>query len=156
MKPGETPDDEARREARRTEAIKLRLQGKSYRMIAGILGVSHMTAYEDVQACFRESRREATAEAKDLEVARYDRYLEVLEESIKGGFCPECGRGDIKAVEAAIKVSKARRELIGLDAPTKVQEVPPDDVDKMTRDEKVAAHRQAIAELEAEGKDGMH
>lgn len=118
-----------------------------------------MTAYEDVQSCFREDRREATAEAKELEVKRYDRYLEVLEESIKGGgFCPECGRGDVKAVEAAIKVSKARRELVGMDAPTKHQELPPDEVAKMTDEEKLAAHRKAAEELEQRiaGKDGMH
>lgn len=46
-------------------------------------------------------------------------------------------------------------KLLGAMAPVKRQDVPADEVAKMSREEKIAAHKQALAELEGE-KEGMH
>ncbi len=58
-------------------------------------------------------------------------------------------------------MSKARRELKGLDAPTKTQQVEPDAIDKMSLAEKAEAHEKAAEELRAElakqnGANGVH
>jgi hypothetical protein len=154
MRPGESPDDDARRQERRTKAMQLRRSGKSYREIGAALGVHPSTAEDDVKACFRESRREATAEAKELELTRYDQYLERADASIIGhvGICEECGRSDLKAIETAMRISKARRELLGLDAPTKTQEVPAEPVDE----DKLWAKIDELRKHRDERKDGMH
>lgn len=57
--------------------------------------------------------------------------------------------------KVALDVDKAELETFGLKAPVKRQEVAPDEVAKMSREEKIAAHKQALAELEGE-KEGMH
>jgi hypothetical protein len=46
-----------------------------------------------------------------------------------------------------------KAKMLGAFAPTRTQEVAPDEVAKMTREEKLAAHKKAIAELEAEGNE---
>lgn len=51
--------------------------------------------------------------------------------------------------------TELQAKLLGAMAPVKRQEVPGDEVSKMSREEKIAAHKQAIAELEGEGKE-MH
>jgi len=51
-----------------------------------------------------------------------------------------------------------KAKMLGAFAPTKTQEVAPDEVAKMSDEEKLAAHRKAAEELEQKiaGKDGMH
>lgn len=155
-------NNEVQRGDRRMNAIELRRAGKSFREIAEKLECNASTVLRDVRAALKEqsANSETVDEQRDLELARYDRYLAVLEDNMGSGFaCPECGRTDVKTIEAAIKVSKARRELKGLDAPTKTQAVEPDDIAKMSAEQKRDAHLKAAAELEqemAEGKDGMH
>lgn len=128
MKRGETPYEDALREERRGKALALRKAGKSYREIGKALEVDPMTAFADVQACFRELKgsRESIEEQRDLELTRLDRYLVALEGRIDGPVCEQCGAGavDVKAIDAAVKIGKRRSELKGLDAPTKTQELP--------------------------------
>lgn len=129
MSPGERPNDDVQRQVRRGKALELRKQGRTYREIAAALKVDVETAYRDLQSCFRELKggRESIEEARDLELVRLDGYLAKLESSITGEPpCAECGRSDVKPIEAAIKVGKRRSELKGLDAPTKHQEVSAD------------------------------
>lgn len=150
MRPGETPDDDARREERRTKAIKLRRAGWSYREIAAELKVHPSTAQEDVRAVLREVRREVTEEAKELERQRYDRYLRAADASIIGNtsVCEACGRSDLKAIEAAVKISKARRELDGWDAPAK-HEVKTTNIDPNEDPRQVRAKLlEAVAEID--------
>lgn len=118
-------NNEVQRGDRRMNAIELRRAGKSFREIAEKLECNASTVLRDVRAALKEqsANSETVDEQRDLELARYDRYLAVLEDNMGLGGCPECGRTDVKTIEAAIKVSKARRELKGLDAPTKTQAV---------------------------------
>jgi hypothetical protein len=61
---------------------------------------------------------------------------------------------DVKAARQAVR---DYLEVLGAFNHTKrTVELAPDEIAKMSREEKLEAHRQAIAELEHEGKDGMH
>lgn len=102
--------------ARRTQALELRKQGKSYRAIATACGVDVATAWDDIQAEMGELRKLAGAaaeEARELELQRLDRWQEKLEGAgLKSG--------DHRAVMAAVRISERRAKLLGLDAPTKL------------------------------------
>jgi hypothetical protein len=50
---------------------------------------------------------------RQLEDARYDRMLQAFDDRIR--------RGDLAAIDRALRISKARRELWGLDAPVQIQ-----------------------------------
>lgn len=129
MSPSDTPNDEIKRVERRAQAIELRRQGKSYREIAAELGINVATAFSDVKAYFAEVvslSKESIMEVRELELARLDRYLVALERHIDGDrICMGCGRPDVRAIEAAVKVGKSRREILGVDAPTKIQPLAP-------------------------------
>lgn len=47
-------------------------------------------------------------------------------------------------------------KMLGALAPVKRTEVPPDEVSKMSREQKIEEHKKAIAELEAEAGKEMH
>lgn len=89
-----------------------------------------------------------TEEERDAARARILGRMEALRD-----MALQADRPDFRT---ALEIDKAELETFGLKAPTKTQQVDPDSIAKMTREEKIAAHRQALAELEAEGKDGMH
>jgi len=153
MRPGESPNDDAKRHDRQLKAVELRRRGKSYRTIADELGVSVRTAFDDVWKHFSELDKLATEEleqVRKLEVARLDRYLDALE--------PACEEGDAKAIATAIKVGERRAKLLGLDAPAKVEHTTPDDYDRMTPADRIKAHRDAIDEEQAklDEKEARH
>lgn len=158
MRPGQ-PNLSAERLVRIQKAVALKLRGKSYRAIGAELGVSVSVAFEDVWYHFAELETLATEQleqVRKLELARLDamheKLSDIMDESEDDGTV-------IKAISSAEKLMERRAKLLGLDAPTKHQEVPADEVDKMTPEEKIAAHEKAAEDLRAElaaGKDGMH
>ncbi len=142
------PGENERIVQRRQQVWALRKNGATYRMIAEQVNVSHETVREDVQAVLTELRAEALTDAdalRLLEIARLDALLI----SIAG----HLGKGDLGAVDRALRVSESRRKLLGLDAPTKIAPVTPDgtqtyqpvDVKAMSDDE-LAAYRASLAE----------
>jgi hypothetical protein len=178
-------NDSAQRGERMLSALELRRAGKTYREIGAILRCEPSTALRDVRAALLEARVEVTQDVKDLELARLDRMLERLTSIIEregfkldasvleiakasespGGYLESLADAGvnldetaIRAIVAATKLMERRAKLLGLDAPTKTQDVPPDEVAKMSDEEKLAAHRKAAEELEQRiaGKDGMH
>jgi hypothetical protein len=95
------------------QALELRLAGHTYDAIALQLGyASRSSAYRAVGRAFQRIRREAdqTAETlRALEDARYDRMLRAIDAKVQ--------QGDLAAMDRALRISKARRELWGLDVP---------------------------------------
>jgi len=159
MRPAQKPNVEAERHARTLRAVELRARGKSYRDIADETGVSVATAYEDVWRHFTELDTMATEkleQVRKLELARLDRMLERLfgimdrgnVVDAEGGFIDVDGTA-VKAIIAASKLMERRAKLLGLDAPTKIQEVPASGYEEMTAAEKIAAHEAAIADERA-------
>jgi chemotaxis protein histidine kinase CheA len=98
------------------QALDLRLAGHTFDGIAQQLGyASRSSAYRAVERALQRIRVQAdqTAETlRALEDARYDRLLRAIEAQVQ--------QGNLAAIDRALRISKARRELWGLDAPTRV------------------------------------
>jgi len=112
---------------RRVESLKYRLKGLSWREIGKRVDVSHVQALNDVKQILRETLSLATDEAeemRELENMRLDALWAVFYPMV-------VNRGDIEvaidsdtvldAAQKCLQISKARRELNGLDAPVKVE-----------------------------------
>jgi hypothetical protein len=138
---------EVEREARR-DAVAAGLQrGLTERQIAAEVGCSLATVSRDVQAVSEEWRERYAGKRDamvDLETARYDTALAAL--------WPGVEKGHLENVDRFLKLSVARRELLGLDAPKRAeQKVEVTTVSAEALDSKIA---RIAAALEAEGDTG--
>lgn len=98
-------------------ALELRLTGMSHRAIAEALGVSdHTTIGKRVNTALKEITREPAEAVRDMELERLDRMLVAIWDKVAGG--------DVAALDRALKIQDRRARYLGLDAPTKTQEVP--------------------------------
>lgn len=98
-------------------ALELRLTGMSHRAIAEALGVSdHTTIHKRVKSALNEIIREPAEAVIKMELERLDILLNGLWEQARGG--------DLQALDRALKIQDRRARYLGLDAPTKTQEVP--------------------------------
>src|SRR4051812_5657443 len=96
--------------ARRQKSLDLRIAGVRYRQIAAQLGVSHQTAYRDVQTALGELAAVQAGKAdklRELELERCDKLTVAL--------WPKARSGDEKAVRTVIAVMERRAKLLGLD-----------------------------------------
>lgn len=116
-----TNSDYAARLLKQTQALQLRAHGHNLRAIARALGCSLSTAHKLVNDAAAEERKgisSAKADLVELELLRCDTYLQALAKKVQAQ--------DVRAIEAALKVSKRRSELLGLDAPQKAELSGPD------------------------------
>ena len=98
-------------------ALKLRLTGMSHRAIAEALGVSdHTTIQGRIAGALKEIIREPAEEVLKMELERLDVMLV--------GLWKQAAAGDLQALDRALKIQDRRARYLGLDAPTKTQEVP--------------------------------
>ena len=105
---------------RARHALDLRRKGASYRDIAHSLGVAPSTAYGYVREEPDELRREVTetaAELRDVEVQRLDALTSQLFMMLDRRNPSEGARLAL----ALVRVSESRRQLLGLDAPQKIE-----------------------------------
>lgn len=118
-----TTADEDRIAARRAEAIKLRVRGKTIREIAEQLGVSVGQAHVDVRAAMGSIAKEAeenVSEQRGLELGRLERALEIVESVLTNSNGAD--QGDelaLKALDRLVKIQDQRAKLLGLYAPEK-------------------------------------
>ena len=102
------PDPEALERQRR--ALELKIAGATYREIAAALGYRDgSAAYKAVQAGKRLGFVEPAAELRQLESDRLDRLQRAV--------WTNAVKGDLPAVNAALKISDQRAKLLGLNAP---------------------------------------
>ena len=97
---------------RRIEALNLRRTGMSYREIGRNLDVSGKRAYEMVSQAFAELKNDQNStadEVRSLELERLDKMLESI--------WPKVEKGDVAALDRAVKIQERRAKLLGLDAP---------------------------------------
>jgi hypothetical protein len=106
--------------ARRQKALDLRIAGASYRQIGQQLGVSHVTAYHDVDAALEELAALQRGKAEKLREIELDRC-----EKMTLGLWPKVRQGDEKAVRALVSVMDRRAKLLGLDQPSRVEHAGP-------------------------------
>jgi len=107
---------QAEREDRRREVARHLLAGRSVREIARIIGVSHQTVANDEKHCREEWRKQyalTVDEWAKQETARYDVALAAIWQAVESG--------QLEAIDRFVKLSAARRELLGLDAPKRIE-----------------------------------
>lgn len=110
-------------EERRAQVWERRLKGFSYEAIAREMreqfspeslpkNWSAKTVYADcvaILAQIRDEISETAAEAVNIELGRFDELLNAVWENAKAG--------DVRAVNAALDISRERRKMLGLDNP---------------------------------------
>ena len=98
------------------QALQLRHAGASYRAIANQLGISAPYAYRLVSDALAElaaQTMDKASELRQLESERLDRlFLAVYQDAVKG---------DLKAMDRALKIIQQRAKLFGLEAPQQHQ-----------------------------------
>jgi hypothetical protein len=119
---------------KRAIAMEYRRNGHSYREIAMLMDTTVSTAYYWVQAelrALRELTVEEAEDVRDMELMRLDQMLSNLQAGITAG--------DPMSISTALRVGERRSKLLGLDAPTKVDQrnlnLTPEDAAKMSDDE---------------------
>ena len=96
------------------KALELRKEGHSYESISEQLGYSTRSAsYKAVMRRLRDMDRPAVSMLRELEVQRLDAMLYAVWNDVL--------QGDAGAVSTALKISKRRRRLLGLDVPHTVE-----------------------------------
>jgi transposase len=118
-------------ELRREKAMELKRDGWSYRDIAKKLGVSVGTVHTDITDLLDEVNESAHELARKERAAQLDR----LDIAIKA-IMPKVKKGDGEAILRLERIEKRRADLLGLDAPTRVQtelsgSVSLDDIDEL-------------------------
>jgi hypothetical protein len=97
-------------------AFQLRLKGESNNAIQSLLQYGDSKGVNRAISKYIDEELTPVPDIVDhavsLELARYDNWLVRLQKQIVKG-----GQSGLNAIHAALKVSKARRELLGLDAP---------------------------------------
>lgn len=102
---------------RREQAIQYRRAGLSLRAIAARLDVDVATIHEDIKVMMAESIKENVNNAEQmrtLELERLDNMLLSIQSQVL--------KGDLKAIDRALRISEQRSKLLGLFMPIK-QEV---------------------------------
>jgi hypothetical protein len=96
---------------RRTLAVQLRVEGKTFRQIGAAMGFSEQRAHfivtEELQRLNRE-RSEAASELQQLESQRLDALHAAVWEKAQAG--------DLDAINAVVKLMNRRAKLLGIDA----------------------------------------
>lgn len=119
-------------------AVALRQRHLTYDQIAEQLGCSKAAAYQAVKRGLLDTLREPADYVRNMEVERYDEMARVawgvvyrthyvVGSSGKVALHPESGQPlvddgpRLAGIDRLLKISKARRELLGLDEPSRVE-----------------------------------
>jgi len=100
--------------ARANEEVRLRRLGYSYREIAEKLDVSPSQVHADVQKVLEEIRKDTAEDAeaiRQMELERIDSVLPMVLE--------QATSGELKAIDAMVKLMDRRSKYLGLDAAQK-------------------------------------
>ena len=119
---------------RHAEWLELRRKGWTYDAIADKDGVAKSTVHEAVSGYLRATVHEPAAELRQLERERLDGLLRELNVRIESPNTTELGTDDkLKAIEVTLRLGEQRAKLLGLNAPTKIQDVTPPREDMWAR-----------------------
>lgn len=112
---GETKASENRlsANARQKQALELRMAGYGYEAIAERLGYGGPSgAFKAIQSAMKATLKEPADAVRELEVKRLDTML--------AGIWIAVRNGNLQAIDRALKIMTRRAELLGLDAPARV------------------------------------
>lgn len=99
---------------RREQALNLRRAGLSIRAIATRLNVDPSTIHEDIKVMMAEAVKENVDNAEGLRTLELERLDDMLLR-----IQPQVSKGDLKAIDRALRISEQRAKLLGLYAPVK-------------------------------------
>lgn len=128
--------EEIKKQEHIKKALELRKHGHSYSTIATTLGIAKSSAWRYVDEGLGELKTECRSEAeelRELEEMRMDALLpKLMEKAVKG---------DVLAIDRVLAISRERRKLRGLDAPTsfKFANISDDDLLGMAQQAMIAA-----------------
>lgn len=97
-------------------ALQLRQSGRTYREIGQILEIAHTTAFSYIKEALLELNEETKEEAALLCSIELDR-LDAMLRSIWARIL----KGDLGAIDRALKIQERRARLLGLDAPKQIE-----------------------------------
>ena len=107
-----TPAD-LHRAHRAAKALRLRLNGATYRDIADALDVSPGTVHADITRALADIPRPEADALRELEVTRLD--------ALQLACWDDATAGNLAAIDRCVKIIVLRARLLGLDAPQQVQ-----------------------------------
>lgn len=110
--PGVAKKGEAEKAKEAARCVELRLTGMTYDQIAAQMGLSRSVVRERVAGVLAADP-EHVDRLRALEAERLDALLRAV--------WGKALRGDLQAVDRALKIGAARRDLFGLDAPVRVE-----------------------------------
>lgn len=97
------------REWVQVRSLELRLAGKSISEIADELQVTEGTVRQYLRRAYRDIQAPMVQELRAMELARLDEAHRAIWDRVKDG--------NLMAIDRFLKISHARRELMGLDRP---------------------------------------
>lgn len=97
---------------RRDEALRLRMGGYTYRQIAEVMDVSDNAVRNLITRALESAPNEKALHQRAIENARLDR--------LQAAVWKDAINGDVKAIDAVLRISRRRAEMNGLDAPKKI------------------------------------
>jgi lambda repressor-like predicted transcriptional regulator len=106
------------------ECFALKLKGYSVRAIADKTGIARSTVQDRLEAAYKALVQPAAAEARAIELERYDAWLKRLEDKVTGMAASEEGitlDELCKVTATTTRVAERRARLMGLDAPIAVE-----------------------------------
>ena len=93
---------------RRAQCVELAAQGMSYDNIAKTVGYSNRGgAHKAISAALKAHQADAVDQLREMEVQRLD--------GLQAAVWADALAGDIKAVDAVVRIVQARVKLLGLD-----------------------------------------
>ena len=127
-----------------TKVLELRRAGLTWQRIADEVGYAdHTGAYAAYKRAIRRTQQQPADELREQELDRIDR--------LQLAAWPNAMKGSEKAILAIVRLMERRAKLLGLDAPTRIQQ----DVTTWTGDESIdRAVRDLAALLTANDADG--
>lgn len=108
-------------DARRREAVALRMTGQTYAEIGAALGVSRPQAFRLVTAEIARWAAEARETIDALRALESDRL-----DASQAAIWPGVLKGELDAIDRFLRISARRCALLGLDRPVKVAPTTPD------------------------------
>lgn len=122
--PSKTGLDHIKKVERQAEALKMRRAGVAVPEIAKHFGVGPTTIYNYIQQALKETIRAPAEEIIALELLRLDDMF--------NGVWRDARTGDVKAINAALKIMERRARYLGLDKVVAIE--PSGDAVKMLTD----------------------
>ena len=109
-----TSPETAVAKAKAAKALELRMEGKTFEVIAIEAGYnSKQAAYDAVKRSLDAITREPAKELISLDLERLDVLWQIQYLNAQGG--------DVQAMAACMKIMERRAKLLGLDAPVKTE-----------------------------------